>query len=171
MSDAIAELEAMKKVAEALEDLEPDARARVLNWAADHYAVSEVKQRSTLVSDEDEFADTGTYEEQAFDEIGDLFAKTQPRSDAERALVAGYWLQVEQGSSGFGTLEINRELKHLGHGVGNITRAFDALKRTKPQQVIQLRKAGSTKQARKTFKLTDAGVRVVEAMARNRGLE
>lgn len=171
MFDAIAELDAMKKVAEALEDLESEARARVLNWAADHYAVGEVKQHSRVVSGNEVTSGEDIGGEQAFETIGDLFAKTQPSSDAEKALVAGYWLQVEQGSTGFGTQEINRELKHLGYGVGNITRAFEVLKKTRPQQVIQLRKAGSTKQARKTFKVTDAGVKVVEAMARNRGFE
>ena len=34
MSDAVAELEAMKKVAEALEGLESEARSRVLTWPA-----------------------------------------------------------------------------------------------------------------------------------------
>ena len=171
MSDPIAELEAMKKVAEALGDLESEARARVLNWAADHYAVGDVKQRSRVAHDEGVPTGGDNDEGQAFETIGDLFASAQPGSDAEKALVAGYWLQVEQGSGGFGTQEINSELKHLGYGVGNITRAFDILKKTRPQQVIQLRKAGSTKQARRTFKLTDAGVKVVEAMARNRGFE
>ena len=171
MSDAIVELEAMKKVAEALESLGPEARIRVLNWAADLYSVREVMQRSKVVLDEVETVDSGDSEEQAFETIGDLFARTQPGSDAEKALVAGYWLQVGLGNAGFGTQEVNRELKHLGYGVSNITRAFETLKKTRPQQVIQLKKAGSTKQARKTFKLTEAGIRVVEAMARNRGFE
>ncbi len=171
MSDAIAELEAMKKVAQAIEDLEPEGRARVLRWAADHYAVGEVKQRAKVAPIDDVPVDVDKNPLQSFETIGDLFARTQPSSDAEKALVAGYWLQVEQGSSDFGTQEINGELKHLGYGVGNITRAFEMLKKTRPQQVIQLRKAGSTKQARKTFKLTDAGVKVVEAMARNRGFD
>ena len=171
MSDAVAELEAMKKVAEALEGLESEARSRVLTWAAGHYAVGQVKQRSEGFLGRDRSSDLGKNEDQFFETIGDLFAAAQPGSDAEKALVAGYWLQVVQGSSGFGTQEINRELKHLGYGIGNITRAFEILKKTRPQQGIQLRKAGATKQARKTVKLTDAGIRVVETMARNRGSE
>lgn len=167
MSDAITELEAMKKVAEALQDLESDARARVLNWTAGHYQIGEAAQRSRAGVREE----IAPNNEEVFETIADLFAKTQPSSDAEKALVAGYWLQVEQGSSGFGTQEINLELKHLGYGIGNITRAFEALKKTRPQQVIQLRKAGTTRQARKTFKLTDAGIKVVKAMTTNRDYE
>ena len=164
MTDTFAELEAMRKVAEAIGSLEPEARARVLSWAADHYSIGAVK--SPLKSEEPaigEELDT----RQGFETIGDLFAHAQPSSDAEKALVAGYWLQIEVGKTDFGTQDVNRELKHLGHGVGNITRAFESLKKTRPQQVIQLRKAGTSKQARKTFKVTDAGRKAVESMIHN----
>ncbi len=171
MSDAIAELNAMKAVAEAIEKLETEAKTRVLSWAADHYAVGKIKSFSQQSQDDDLLPVEAAESQQNLETIGDLFAQSQPGSDAERALVAGYWIQVEQGNTGFGTQEINRELKHLGYGVGNITRAFDTLKKTRPQQVIQLRKAGTSKQARRTFKLTDVGIKQVESMVRNRGNE
>ena len=168
MSNALAELEAMKKVAEAIDKLEAEARARVLGWAVDHYSVGSVKAKSMAdpINPEKGRADEPVLQ-QGYDSISELFADAQPRSDAEKALVAGYWLQVEAGNTDFGTQEVNSELKHLGYGVGNITRAFDTLKTTRPQQVIQLRKAGTSKQARKTFKVTEAGKKVVEAMIRN----
>lgn len=167
MSDALAELEAMRRVAEAIDKLETEARARVLGWAMDHYSVGATKAKAIPIAQE-EVVSTAPALSQGYGSIGELFADAQPGSDAEKALVAGYWLQIEAGNADFGTQEINSELKHLGYGVGNITRAFDTLKLTRPQQVIQLRKAGTSKQARKTFKVTEAGRKVVEAMIRNR---
>ncbi len=169
MSDALAELEAMKKVAGAIDKLEAEARARVLGWAIDHYSVGAAKTKSIAVPvNPEEVVAPEPALPQGYSSIGELFADAQPGSDAEKALVAGYWLQIEAGNADFGTQDVNSELKHLGYGVGNITRAFDTLKMTRPQQVIQLRKAGTSKQARKTFKVTEAGRKVVEAMIRNR---
>jgi hypothetical protein len=52
----------------------------------------------------------------------------------------------------------------MGHRVPNITIAMDELQRQKPQLAVQLRKAGTTKQARKTYKITTEGIKYVEAM-------
>lgn len=171
MSDTLLELEAMKKVAEAIGDLEPEAQSRVLNWAADHYSISGISASTAQQASSVNTPEATAPVQDGFETIGELFAHAQPGSDAEKSLVAGYWLQIEQGNSDFATQDVNSELKHLGYGIGNITRAFESLKKTRPQQVIQLRKAGTSKQARKTFKVTDAGRKVVESMIRNRGIE
>lgn len=172
MPNPFDELEAMKTVAEAIKDLEPEAISRVLNWAADHFSVAAIASPAEGPSKEaEEIASSSVKAIGGYESVGELFADAQPRSDAEKALVAGYWLQIEQGKSDFATQDVNSELKHLGYGVGNITRAFESLKKTKPQQVIQLRKSGTSKQARKTFKVTEAGKKLVESMIRNKGFE
>ncbi len=79
-------------------------------------------------------------------------------------MVAAYWLQVCQGAESFVSYSVNKALKNLGHGVSNVTGAFDALRRSKPALVLQLRKAGKSRQARKTYKVTKAGVAAVEEM-------
>jgi hypothetical protein len=66
----------------------------------------------------------------------------------------------------FASQEINAALKNLGHPIGNITSAFDNLKARKPAPVMQLKKSGTSKQARKTYRLTLAGKSAVEAMVR-----
>jgi DNA-binding PadR family transcriptional regulator len=55
-------------------------------------------------------------------------------------------------------------LKHIGYGVVNITDALNQLISDRPSFVIQLTKSGSSKQARKTYKITDAGMRRVSEM-------
>jgi hypothetical protein len=83
--------------------------------------------------------------------------------------VVCYWLQEINESKGIDARVVNDELKHLGHGIGNITRAFDRLKRSRPQLVIQTKKAGTTKQARKTYKMTVEGKSAVEQLLQTGG--
>jgi hypothetical protein len=51
----------------------------------------------------------------------------------------------------------------MGHGIGNITDAFNAAKEQKPALVMQTQKSGASKQARKRYKLTLMGIRRVES--------
>ena len=96
--------------------------------------------------------------------LAELHDSAQPKSNADKALVAGYWLQVCQGSESFDGFSANKDLKNLGHGIGNITIAINSLRRQKPALVLQLKKSGTSKQARKTYKVTVAGIMAVKAM-------
>ena len=167
--DRGAEVKAMGKVAEALSGLDAAAVARVLRWAVDAYAVtvggsSAKGQAGSAGSGRGNGTGNGVNDVQPFADLAELHAATTPESDADRALVAGYWFQYCQGQADFGGQEINAALKNLGHPIGNITSAFNNLKARKPAPVMQLKKAGSTQQARKTYKLTVAGKSAVEAM-------
>jgi hypothetical protein len=71
--------------------------------------------------------------------------------------VVGYWFQVHQGMKDFDSQRVNAELKNMGHGVGNITDAFTTLIDGKPQYVIQTRKSGTSRQARKLYRVTNEG--------------
>lgn len=64
----------------------------------------------------------------------------------------------------FDSQSAHKELKHLGQQLPNITNALESLKNQKPALVLQLRKSGTSQQARKTYKLTVAGMRAVEKM-------
>jgi hypothetical protein len=99
-----------------------------------------------------------------FSALGELFDAARPQTNGQRALVAGYWLQVCGGANDLSSQAINTELKHLGYGILNITEALEDLKATKPAHAIQLRKSGTSRQARKTYKITEAGIRAVETM-------
>jgi len=103
--------------------------------------------------------------------VADLFAAAAAQTDADRALVVGYWLQIITSQPDFDSFTVNRDLKNLGHGVANITSAFDTLIERKPQHVIQTRKSGSAKQARKRYKLTEEGKKAVQRMVAGTGDE
>ncbi len=171
-NSAMQELEAMKQVAEALKGLEDDSIRRVLGWASDHFEIEitqSQKSTSNLQDPQDEVIHqkVGGGDITDFDDMAELFASAQPKTDADKALVVSYWKQFKEGSVTVDSQSVNTSLKHMGYGIGNVTRAFENLKKTKPALIIQLQKSGSTKQARKTYKVTTEGKKYVENMLRN----
>lgn len=168
-ADRAAEVKAMGKLTEALAGLDPAAVARVLRWANDAYdvAISPLgAKRQAGGGGGGTGNGNGGNDGPQFADLAELHAATTPESDADRALVAGYWVQYGEGKADFASQEINAALKNLGHPIGNITSAFDNLKARKPAPVMQLKKSGTSKQARKTYRLTLAGKSAVEAMVR-----
>lgn len=171
--DPTLELEVMGNLAEGLKKLSGDVDAirRVLQWAASAFLPDGIPPAVTgnvrIQEAADSFAASGTVEagpSRSFSSLPDLYSSVSPASDPSRALVVGYWFQVMQGEQDLDGFQINKELKHLGHGVSNITTALSSLIERKPQLVIQTRKSGNSKQARKRYRLTDAGVKAVERM-------
>lgn len=157
-----AELEAMAKMAEILEPLDPPARTRAMSWLIQSLDIDlNVKERSPLKSPGAKASPSSPL---AYETLADLFHAANPKTDREKALVAAYWIQMSSGAVNFASQEVNSELKHLGFGVSNITDALTQLMNEKPSLAIQLKKSGNSKQARKTYKITDSGVRKVEEM-------
>ena len=153
----------MGAVAAAIEGLEGDARARVLLWAIGHFGVGVAGLKATRhpssgASDNAPRA-SGNYET-----FADIFSAMRPRTEKDKAMVAAYWVQVCQGAGSFQSQSLNDALKDLGHRIGNITEALNQLKDDRPTLVLQLKKSGNTRQARKTYKLTQAGMARVEEM-------
>ena len=165
-TDSLQEIEAMKSSAEAIEKLDDDARLRVVSWLTARF----VRNRPTnLVGAPPKIEDQPSSAVnldtiKGFGSLAELYHAADPKSEAEKGLVVGTWFQVVEGVDGLDSQTINSALKDLGYGVGNITRAFDVSISQRPALMIQLRKAGTTKQARKQFKVTDAGVKKVLQM-------
>jgi hypothetical protein len=152
------EIEAMSQVAAALSPLDDQARNRVLQWAASRFRSKSAAPQGSS------FQTVHSTDTPIFETFAELFEAAQPSTEREKALVAGYWVQIGQSQLSFGSQTLNDALKDLGHGIGNITDALSALKEEKPALVLQLKKSGTSKQARKTYKLTQEGVRRVQEM-------
>jgi hypothetical protein len=169
-----AELAAMKDIFERLSVLEADARTRVINYvlARLDIATNSASARRRPAADEGNDENDNELERKqanapTFSTFAELYNAAQPETHAHMALVAGYWLQVCQGAEDFNGFSANAELKHQGHRVDNITAAINALRAQKPALIIQLRKAGKSRQARKTYKVTPGGIQAVEEMIAN----
>lgn len=166
------EIAAMSAVADALSPLEEDAQGRVLRWAAERYGVALGSSRRGRVDEIDDLDDEDddvteqeiTEEAPDFEHFAELYDAASPKTDVDRVLVAGYWLQAIKGQPSFQALDLNKELKNLGHPIGNVTDALTSNKDRKPSRILQLRKSGSSRQARKTYKLTHEGLIFVQGM-------
>jgi hypothetical protein len=103
--------------------------------------------------------DNGTNEGQnvEFEGFAEFYDAVDPKTDPERALVASYWTQVRQKKASFGSQEVNQLLKDLGQGVGTINKAMSANIDKKPALILQVSRGGTAQQARKKYKLTEAG--------------
>lgn len=170
MSDNIVdEFDVLKKVHDLLDSLDEEAQIRVLNYVANRLGISTPRQ---IKGEEDHDAIEilkGTDPENGsvssdFAEFAELYDEANPGTNPEKALVAGYWLQVVTGDESFSSQAANTELKNLGQGIANITDAINGLKNQKPALALQLRKSGSSKQSRKTYKITIPGIKRVEEM-------
>lgn len=161
-SSDLAEVDAMKKVVEALSGLEPSRRERVLWWASRVFRTESEARKEAAGPREAAIEKPLT---EATD-VAELLAIAEPVTNAEKALVVGYWFQEREGLEDMDSFTINSTLKQLGHGVQNITLAMAALTNRKPQFVVQTKKSGSSRQARKRYRLTQEGIREVQRMLR-----
>lgn len=175
------EFAAMHTVFSALNPLDEEARQRVVDYVSSRLGLVVTAARKHAFGKHDAL-DGITHDEVEseapahtngsspnFEHLAEVFDAVDPRTDRDRALVAAYWLQTSSGASSVDGLSINKELKHLGHGLGNVTRAIDGLKATKPALMIQLKKSGKSQQARKEYKVTAAGVKYIEGFLNGQG--
>jgi hypothetical protein len=159
------EVAAMGAVEGALEPLSPDERGRVIRWAAERFEIQVAgKAPASPANPTRPKPARVAADGEAAEDVGDFYTRAAPETQTEQALVVAYWVQEIQGKGEFDSQTVNTQLKHLGHGVSNITRALDELKNRKPQLVIQIEKAGKSKQARKRYKVTAAGKKAVEKL-------
>jgi hypothetical protein len=167
----LAEIEAMRAVASALESLDASSRDRVLDWAIKFYRSNVSSSASVAhgVRAAPAAPLTQPTVEMSFFDLATVFANARPGTDAEKALVAAYFLSTVNGAEEFDSFTLNSELTHLGHRVGNVTRALSALIDSRPALVVQTRKEGKTKQARKKYKITVEGRKRVEQMLSGNG--
>lgn len=161
------EIQAMLNISKALAGLEPEVVDRALRWAADRYQVTltgKYSGRETPPAAAGESSDGQDGDSRQFDDFASLFEAANPKNGLERVLIAAYWAQVVQNENDFDAQSLNKELKNLGHPSGNITRDLDTLMKRNPRLIMQVRKSGASKQARKTYKVTVEGKRAAERM-------
>jgi hypothetical protein len=158
------ELAAMQKIADLLTDLDTEARQRVISWAADKFSLSLPRNQSFAspiidLADKEPAGQKG-----AFKDFAEFFHALDPKDYGERALAAAFWLSLENDGEAFGAQAANNLLKNTGYQVANITDSLSQNIREKPALVIQIKKSGSSRQARKLYKITDAGRRKIKSL-------
>jgi hypothetical protein len=167
LDSAEQEFEATRSVYKALEPLDDEARERVFKHVAGMLEINATPKQADTKTD-NASADAAEVpppsDTPTFATFAELFDAADPQTAADKALVAGYWLQVIQKADSFDGQSANKELNHLGHKLANVTNALTALNAQRPSLAIQLAKSGSSQQARKKYKITVAGIEAVKAM-------
>ncbi len=155
----------MSQIAKAMAPLDQDAIRRVLKWAIERFQPRSPPGATAAPIDVPALATSLSQPPtRTFLTLSELFDAVEAESGVDRVLVVAYWFQVLEGQAEWDSQKINGELKHLGYPSTNITRDLDVLIERTPRQVMQTRKQGTTKQARKLYKLTREGIRAVEGM-------
>ncbi|HEU0052230.1 MAG TPA: hypothetical protein VFQ39_03590, partial [Longimicrobium sp.] len=98
--------------------------------------------------------------------VASLVEQWRPETMAERALLGAFVLARGRPDRTVTSQAINAELKRNGLPVPNITRAIESNLRAKPPLMVQKKKMGTTRQARKQYALTPEGVELVESKLR-----
>jgi hypothetical protein len=186
------EIEAIAKCYDLFKVLEDDSKIRVLQWLISKFELNPHPAASWKTkSDETATIETvkvlpetdsningfaavnGNGQEKSnsdskaiedFDDIAEMYAAAAPNKDWEKCLVVATYLQVKNDLQEITSFEVNKELKHLGHGVNSITHIFDTCIDRKPQLILQKRKEGKTRQAKKKYKVTGEGIKLVNSM-------
>ena len=165
-----AEISAMAAIVQALTPLEEEARERILCWANQRFKDTTAHAVVSRAPGREPCADEKAGESMRYEQIHDVFDAANPTTGPDRVLVAGYWFQVYEHHDDLEGMTLNRALKDLGHVSANITRDLDSLINRTPHLVQQIKKEGSTRQARKKYRLTREGIRAVEKMLNREGL-
>lgn len=179
LSDPKAEFTAIQSIHGSLQPLDEPARVRVLTYIL---SLLEIDLKVSVGKNpakgggsgikanlnEDETDEEPEESESAkgipeYSSLAELHDAANPKTNADRALVAAYWFQVCLKQESFNAAEANKELTQLGHKIANITDAIDTCRKQKPALILQLKKSGTSRQARKTYKISHAGIGTVEA--------
>lgn len=168
------EVEAMGTVSTVFADLQEEARRRVILWAADRYSITlnaaPSKRAASengggeVISNEDQSGDIDHDTARVWDDFAALYHASGAATQPQGMLVAAYWVGVIQKKKDFTSLNLNKLLKNLGHGASDVSKIMGKLCTAKPALILQVRKSGKTKQARKLYRLTQEGENTVERM-------
>jgi hypothetical protein len=102
--------------------------------------------------------------------FADLVELWKPETQSEWALLAAFYKTKVDEEETLSAQTLNTVLKHHGNGILNITRAIDDLVHASPALMLQIKKSGTTRQARKSYRLTTQGAKFVEAKLRNENM-
>ncbi|MHB8107358.1 MAG: hypothetical protein ACYDH4_08015 [Candidatus Cryosericum sp.] len=158
------ELTAMQAIANALSPLEPNARRRVMIWINDRFELGQLPMpRLPKSAANTSVVGDPSVQNADAESIATLFDRASPSSDAEKVLLVAYWMQ-EISHESVTAVRVNKALKDLGHQVGHINRVFTGLIEQKPSLIMQTHRSGKTKQGRRTYKVTNEGIKRARAM-------
>lgn len=158
------EIQVMEKAFLALEELDDEnSKLRVIEWLIKRFGLNKLSVQGCDYAVANEVSQSKDVLP-TFGMFIDLYDAANPSTDVERALVGGYWLQVQNNQETWNAFSVNKLLKDIGYGISSISKSFDRAQDQKPALVRQTSKNGNSQQAKKTYRLTQSGVKFVEKL-------
>ncbi|MBR1830289.1 MAG: hypothetical protein IJ781_12475 [Atopobiaceae bacterium] len=164
MTEMLGELTVMNDVAKILATLNGDERRRVIVWLTDYFGILE-DDLTEYDFDAMPF-EAPTFEEyeveeapaeEAPDTFESFYATVAPKTAIQKIVTAAHWLETKDGKESWKSFEINKLLKSIDVKVTSVSGTL-GLEEKKDQPLVEvLQKSGDSMQARKTFRLSEAG--------------
>ncbi len=176
--EAAKEAKAIETCGKLLAALNKGGRKRVLEWLWDSFGSRTERERSTAglpqggergtTRDRIPPASKKTGASDDYSKFEELFEAAGAKTEVDRALLAGYWLQF-RGDAGAGpaesftSAEANQLLHSIGHRIAHVGRAFQHLRDRRQGQGAWVVTVGA-KKGDGRLKVTPTGKKRVETM-------
>jgi|HubBroStandDraft_1064217.scaffolds.fasta_scaffold97414_1 hypothetical protein len=157
-------LERLRRIDESVKGLDPTLKDRAVALLVEAEFGTGLIPRSHSISTSttDSRGTGGNQDVSEASSFSSLVEKWTPSTQSEWALLAAYFVTKYQGESTVMGQSLNKILKHHGKGVANVTVAVARLADADPALMLQVKKAGTSRQARKSYKVTTLGMSFVE---------
>ena len=161
------DLSAFNRICDVLQPLDNETRSRIVKsivmFFNIDFHIGSIPSANIIGGDSPERMNPSNVS--TYSSFAEAYVAAKPSTNADKALVAGFWLQIcQKNLEGFKSQDANRELANSGHRINNITDALSSLINATPPLALQTKKSGRSRQARKTYKLTKAGINRIQEM-------
>jgi hypothetical protein len=158
--ETTATLEKLKRINAEVSGLDPLLKDRAISllWQTEFPSASPVRSIPTIVGRSESGPSSGSSET----DFAGLVERWTPTNGNEWALLAAYHCVKGRTDGVVSGQDINAVLKNHGKGLSNVTKAVSRLARSDPSLMLQVRKDGTSRQARKTYKVTTSGVAYIQ---------
>jgi hypothetical protein len=103
--------------------------------------------------------------------IETLFLSSNTKTVGSKVLLAAAYLQEKLNFEEISSFDVNSRLKKMGYGVSNISNTLNTLIKKDPPLMIQTKKEGDSKQAKRKFRVTEEGLQEARTYLRGKGKE
>ena len=94
--------------------------------------------------------------------FAELYEAVAPKKGAQKAAVAGWWLEMKQGQQSWKASEVNKLLKSIDVHVSSMSIVLTNAVKARNPLMVELARLGDGERSRKTFCLSEAGFAYVE---------
>ncbi len=165
---ALPELTAMQQIADIVANLSAAERKRVASWLVEYASQEAPADVEEMDDDNDNVINDASYDaadesqEEQFATFGDLYSTVAPKKGAQKAAVAGYWLETKEGKRSWKASEVNKLLKSIDVKVSSISIVLTNAVKVDSPLIMELERLGDGERSRKTFCLSERGLAYVE---------